>query len=382
MRKLLIILLACSTPILLLANGEPASGKPEFHKWRISFGGISRSIDNIIFHTGTRSSASLIPSQAHSGVDSPGSAGSPNGTGDHYYDNGYVRQDPGTATDGDTWYWGYSDASQVQGDHLVFSVNDGTETHTSRDTALDDNAVSIDSDGTEFGPIIQFDYLIGEKHGFAYGVLFNASYITMSKDGAVSTFSDHQQWDTYSRQITDVYDLKGVIPPAAPYSGDYTGPGPLLPDTPSSRTVTKDHVSSGTQDSWNEINESLDFDLTTLSFGISGEKLFGRFALTAALGPTLSVVDIDAKSTERLYTSRNGGPAQELASWHDRNNDQDLEPGCFVQAGCSLRVAKRLSVNLLGRYDWAKKVSTSVGPTGIDIDLDGFSAMATVSWDM
>ncbi len=376
MRRLAILLLVCSIPVFALAAKKPAddAAKPEFRKWRISLGAISRSVDDITFHTGTRSRASLVPKQARSGVDDDGAA-------DGIYDNGYVLPDPGTGTDGDTWYWGYDSAEQVQGDSLSFSGDAGFETKYWRDTSVVD-AESINSDETTFGPILQFDYLFGQKRGFAFGVLFSASYISFSKDGSASTFRDEQQWDTYSRQITDVYDLMGVIPPAAPYDGTYTGPGPLLPASPSSRTLTTDKVDSDTLRAWNEINESLDFDLTTLSFGVSGEKRFGGFVLTAAGGPTLNVINMDSTSRETLYSSRNGGPASVLANWSDSNCDQELKSGFFLQAGCAAYVFKGMRLNLLGRYDWTKEVTSSVGPTDIELDLNGFSAMATVSWDI
>lgn len=376
MRRLAILLLVCTIPVSAISakKEDDDAGKPELHKWRISLGGISRSVNDITFHTGTRSSASLVPKQASSGADDVGAAGG-------IYDNGYVLADPGTATDGDTWYWGYDSAEQIQGDTLSFSGDAGFETKYWRDTSLQD-AESINSDETTFGPILQFDYFFARKGGFAFGVLFNASYITLSEEGSASTFSDEQRWDTYSQQITDVYDLMGVIPPAAPYDGTYAGPGPLLPTTPSSRTLTTDKVDSDTMCAWNEIQESFDFDMTTLSLGVGGEHRFGAFVLSAAVGPTLNVINMDSTSRETLYGSRNGGPAWVLADWSDSNCDQELKSGLFVQAGFAAYVFKGMRLNLLGRYDWTEEVTSSVGPTEIEMDLNGFSAMATVSWDI
>jgi hypothetical protein len=38
--------------------------------------------------------------------------------------------------------------------------------------------------------------------------------------------------------VTDTYDLGGLFPPSAPYTGTFEGPGPVLPDAPFSRTIT------------------------------------------------------------------------------------------------------------------------------------------------
>jgi hypothetical protein len=38
--------------------------------------------------------------------------------------------------------------------------------------------------------------------------------------------------------LTDTYDLDGIFPPSAPYSGTFQGPGPLIHDTPVSRSIS------------------------------------------------------------------------------------------------------------------------------------------------
>jgi hypothetical protein len=45
---------------------------------------------------------------------------------DHFYDDGYVRVDATGNAGGQTWFWGYEHASQIQGDTIVFhSVSEG-----------------------------------------------------------------------------------------------------------------------------------------------------------------------------------------------------------------------------------------------------------------
>jgi hypothetical protein len=45
---------------------------------------------------------------------------------DHFYDDGYVRVDATGNAGGQTWFWGYDTASQVQGDTIIFrSVSEG-----------------------------------------------------------------------------------------------------------------------------------------------------------------------------------------------------------------------------------------------------------------
>jgi hypothetical protein len=90
---------------------------------------------------------------------------------DRLYNDGYVRVDSTSNPDGYTWYWGYQNSAQVQGDFILFHCQ----------IALDPNT---------------------------------------------------------QETITDTYSLNGVVPPSAPYSGTFLGPGPLIPNAPFSRSIT------------------------------------------------------------------------------------------------------------------------------------------------
>ena len=37
--------------------------------------------------------------------------------------------------------------------------------------------------------------------------------------------------------LTDTYSLGGITPPGAPYAGTFHGPGPIIADTPFTRTI-------------------------------------------------------------------------------------------------------------------------------------------------
>ena len=86
------------------------------------------------------------------------------------YDDGYVFVDSTGDSSGYTSDWGYQNASQIQGDFLVF--------HS--ESNLDANTIQL---------------------------------------------------------ITDTYDLGNLMPPPAPYSGTFSGLGPVMPDAPFSRSI-------------------------------------------------------------------------------------------------------------------------------------------------
>lgn len=379
MRKPLVLVMVCSLAVLSFADEGPDAGTP-LRKWRVSVGGLGRTIENVTIHTGTRSSTDLVPKGG--GGSSDGSAGSADRYDNHEYDNGFVRTDPSTHLNGDTWYWGYQDASQIQNNQLVFSGYGGMHTEYDRDTTIDTDAKSLDTDDTLFGPMVQVDYFIGEKKGVAYGLFIGGSFLTYSDSGTASTFHDEQKWTTYDEWVTDRYDLLGMVPPAAPYSGTYDGPGPLLPNTPASRTTRREKVDSDVIKAWNCIYESLDFDLTTFSLGVGVEKRFAKVLAAAAVGPTLNLVSIDATRNEKLLMSKNNGPETLLHTWTDDCCETQWKGGAFAQAGLSASLTERLHATVLARYDWTDDVEADLGPSKIEMDLSGFSIIGALGWDI
>ena len=78
-------------------------------------------------------------------------------------------------------------------------------------------------------------YVYVDITGDAGGYTWNWGYQSSSQIHAnFLVFTSETNLDANTIQvITDTYYLGGIIPPPAPYSGSFNGPGPLLPDTPS-----------------------------------------------------------------------------------------------------------------------------------------------------
>jgi hypothetical protein len=94
--------------------------------WRVSGGFMHRSLGDLNWRTGTRSAPALVtigPGSNTPGIDSIGPA---DAFANRTYNDGFVFQDGGTSDGGDTWYWGYDEASQVSGDTISFHGGDGT----------------------------------------------------------------------------------------------------------------------------------------------------------------------------------------------------------------------------------------------------------------
>jgi hypothetical protein len=144
----------------------------------------------------------------------------PTGGGvDHTYTDGFVRVDSSGDHGGLTWNWAYQNASQAPG-------NDTLLMHT----ASTDGATSGGNDNPRLG--FEADYARDLAHfGWGrWGIKLTFGYTDLN-------IRDSQPLNANVSLITDAYALGGVSPPLAPYTGSFSGPGPVIGDTPT-RTTT------------------------------------------------------------------------------------------------------------------------------------------------
>jgi hypothetical protein len=370
--------LLCGTALLGRSQEPPDEGKGG---WRISIGPIWRRIESSRFWPGDHSDEYGIGNQARRG-HSGGRAdiGPADAVADREYDDGFVRMDPGTARDLDTWYWGYENAAQHEGDQMVFTASDGISTRFRR-TVSSTPGTSIDIDDTGVGLMIAAyrEFLVLQQ--VSLGLYLDLMGIRFSLDGSTSTYSENQVWSHTAVSYEDRYDLLGVQPPGAPYEGNYGyPPGPLLPNIPAQRLKHTESRGGGSLNAYNTVLHDIDVELLTLSMGLRAETELGPVVLSGAAGPTLNLIAIDAEHSESLYVSRNGGEDQLGGQWHNGADETVLRAGAFVQAALGVVLTSDIVVDVFGRYDWVADVEGTVGPSQYDISLEGFSAGAQLAW--
>ena len=125
-------------------------------------------------------------------------------------------------------------------------------------------------------------------------------------------------------RVTDAFSLDGVIPPLAPYTGSFTGPGPLLGTTPmrSTSAVPNAATISG--------QRKLDADLLTLRFGPRVDtNLTKSLALYLSGGVAVAYAD----GSYRFNSTVNYDGGKETRS--GRTSDSDFLSGFFVEAGAT-----------------------------------------------
>jgi hypothetical protein len=82
-------------------------------------------------------------------------------------------------------------------------------------------------------------YVYVDSSGNAGGYTWYWGYQSSSQiQNGYIMFHSRTNLDANTLQVlTDTYGLGGLAPPAAPYPGTFQGPGPLIPDTPVSRSI-------------------------------------------------------------------------------------------------------------------------------------------------
>lgn len=359
---------------------DPDTMDPPQPQWRISAGTIWRDIGDVRFHTGSHSRNLRLPSLVGREFRHlPTAAGRIGEIGFREYGNGFVRTDAGTVADGFTWNWGYENALQIQGDQLVYSLSGGSQRTISRHSSLSDASWQDDSD-FEPGPFIEIDRLFPMTRRVSFGPQANLSFIEVDSQHSGSTFAHHQSSEKRSFLLMDRFDLGGIIPPLAPYAGSAAGPGPIISNHPSSRSLTSFRRDQRSADFFNRVEESFDLDLFTLGLGAQVEYDHGPVFLQTSGGLTLNIADWEASHREKLYVSRNGGSAESYRSWSSHESGTDVLVGAYVQTKLGVQLTERLSVSGFARYDWTEGLTGSVGPSSFDVGLDGLSAGVVVGF--
>ncbi|HLX70635.1 MAG TPA: hypothetical protein VKV04_13495 [Verrucomicrobiae bacterium] len=148
--------------------------------------------------------------------------------GDRYnYDNGYVLVDSSGNFGGQSWNWGYDNASQVNSKANTISFNRTVATGLPSENSGDGSSY--------FGPELAYDYTLGETdwwHHLRVGIESAVNFMPVG-------FNSGSHVDASLAQQTDTYTYTpGTTPPSAPYQGSRNGPGFVINVPASSSAVS------------------------------------------------------------------------------------------------------------------------------------------------
>lgn len=238
---------------------------------------------------------------------------------DRTYDDGQVLMDSSGNDGGLTWNWGYQNASQVVGGAMEFH---STQT-------ISPSPINGATDDPQYGFELTYQRVLG-KLGSAGKGCWGLEAAFGYTDLDIRANRSPQIIGT--TQTTDTYPLNGVLPPAAPYSGSYAGPGPLLGDLPTRASTSASATLAGK------------YELSGQSYGIRlgpfvEWNLGQRWAVNFSGGLALAPTSLDYRYTE-ITTPTGGSPATGTGS----SSKTELLYGAYVSAFVDFAFNERWSL--------------------------------------
>jgi hypothetical protein len=360
-----------SSPAIAGGSKQSVPASSGDWQWSLSGGPSWHYMGNLSFSGGSRSQSLALPSFVGSSSLTVPPIGDASAIDERFYNDGYVRQDAGTVNDGSTWYWGYDNASQVSNGNLVYQAtgfesirNDTINTAAGRrsDDSMTGAGMSLRADVTTpwtWGP-----FRVGGMVG-----------LSVASDSQSYRFGNHntlQTRDDYRHDYVDTYDLNGVIPPAAPYAGGIGGPGPLINNIPTSRSMTPVLVFTDTAVFANDVRAEFENDMIGLSAGASLDYQQAPWTFILSGGLVLEFHHYTASQHESFNVSTATSTTQ-FASWNDRNSGVKLRPGLFIEAAARYAIDGGCFIDGFVRGEIADDFRVSAGPTNFEFEPIGYS---------
>jgi hypothetical protein len=318
-----VIALAVLVSVVSLAGADWATGKNRF---------------TLQSHIGFNIKADFtqlgaVPMQTAIGPDRAGA--------DHYYDDGYNRVDAGGNADGQTWFWGYENASQIVGDNVLMN---------STSTAA--GALYGLSDAPHWGFELNYARELGWNGSYWWGVEIGLSWVNLN-------FSDRRSFTTDAFRTTDSYSLGEMNPPPAPYAGTFSGPGPSISDNPqrSVQTLSNAALTTGSYD--------LDASLYALRLGLIYETPFTDWFTLQFGGGVLGALVVSDFSYQESTSVLQLDSFQASAS----DRERDFLGGAYVRAGFGIHFSPNMMASLGLQYNYMGTFSHQVDGRNASIDL-------------
>ena len=267
------------------------------------------------------------------------------------YDNGYVRVDISNNQDDETWNWSYDDDSQHN------PAGSGSINYSITNSLA--NASVDEDDGGHPGLELFAYYDMGVANlmsnkvpnaswGFRYGLQYNR--VDMSNNSVLSTGLT---------TTTDRFDLGGNIAPLAPFTGSFSGPCPLLSDSPTRATsLAGTGIVQG--------NRELDLDLTQFSLGTYLElPVTDKFHVICEAG--LSLGFASGSYNFQSATTLSGLGTQNSSG---SNSSNKILPGAYIGLGATYALDDQWAILVSARYQYMDRFDISAKDTEASLSFD------------
>lgn len=264
-----------------------------------------------------------------------------------HYSDGYVLQDISGNAGGQTWNWGYNNASQVN------AVNNTVDFHNYSNKSLP-GSNTADNDSPTSGFELAYDRQIGIKeswHNMAYGIEGAFNYTPIS-------FNINATYSGTVNKNTDTYSYTpGTTPPGAPYQGSYGGPGFVINVPPtsssSSTAATMTEHQSYTGNLWGfRLGPYIELPITEkFTFHTSGGLAIGLLDSSASWQETITIPGA------ATYSRQGGG------------NDFSALYGFYIGADALYQINKKWGIDVGVQYQDLGTYNHNFGGQSAIVDL-------------
>jgi hypothetical protein len=274
---------------------------------------------------------------------SPTDPGPATGGGvDRIYRDGFVRRDASGNQGGTTWFWGYTDAAQIDrnADQIAFGA---TTTSTKGATAEAEDA-------PYFGFELDYSRRVTELGPGVLGVEVAFSAVNVANEAS-------SQLARSTTHITDRYPLGGILPPSAPYTGTAAGPGPVIGDAPT-RTSSQEIAQITAR-------QELETQLYGFRLGPVYELPLGT-RLTVSFSAGLAAV---LGESDYTVSSRSASPGGGVVGASTAVADTDWLLGGYARASLSLGISRRLGLfaGIEGQFLEDLELGSTAGTVTLDL---------------
>lgn len=269
---------------------------------------------------------------------------------DRFYDDGYNRVDISGNELGLTWFYGYKNASQIQGNSVVMH---GTSAQSIRSGTYDsDPQHGFElTYNRELGKVGESDRTWGIEGGLGWADL---------------DIRDHRRLFGGVRTIADAFGFGEINPNVAPFSpeypghaGNYEGPGALIDSSP---TRTSTFVANSS-----EVTGRRTFDANLISFRVGPYIDFpvdDRWTISFSAGFAAGLIDGEYHFDNILTTS--GGVRRQSGT----GSDTDVLFGGYMSASIRCQIDEHWGVFISGQYlGFADSYTASARGQKIELDF-------------
>ena len=342
---------------------------------------------------------------------------------DRSFEDGFVFTDPGTAdpnayVPGLTWNWGYDNAGQYDADADTLSFHQhsvgtdlqrlsviGSSEQLTRST-LEDSPLSLDDRISGTGLGVSADCGLLTMSGFsiricggltalwgAHSRVEASTYQERVQTDRIRIEDDFVYADTHYYRDTYTYDTAGITPPAAPYAGTVDGPGPVIPNLPSSHSSsvidttrqTESHrrTTVAASSDWTAANRvafDTDLSLYDVWLGPRIEMGFGSHVTVFAV-PSISAnyVDAEIQRDETFVATYADGTCEVLRAWRERERKGGWCFGTGMSVGVEVGIGGGWCAEINGAYDWVlNDLRANVGPNTVSLNAGGYGLGAGI----